>query len=301
MPVVKLHVLSIAGVQCRKLNFICQAFPLLGELFGEERKMGKSFKLVLAVAFWLLAVPARADVGARVVDIPTRPGVTQRLLVLAPPAPKAAVILFAGGHGGLQIAPDGSFGWGKGNFLIRSRQLFVDQGLLTVVIDAPSDRQSPPFLAGYRQGPEHAADVQAVIAWVRQQSGLPVWLVGTSRGTQSIAAVATRLSRADGPDGLVLTSTILTDPKAPAVPAMALDKLSIPVLVAHHELDGCSHCAYSEIPALMQKLEAAPRKQLLSFRDGMNRGDPCEAMAYHGFNGIESEVVGQIAGWVLAR
>lgn len=258
-------------------------------------------KFALISLFCLAAAMVRAEAEFRVVDIPTRPGVTQRLLVLAPPSPRAAVILFAGGHGGLQIAPDGAFGWGKGNFLIRSRQLFVEQGMLTVVIDAPSDRLSPPYLAGFRQGPAHAADVQAVIAWVRQQSGLPVWLVGTSRGTQSIAAVATRLSRADGPDGLVLTSTILTDPKAPAVPAMALDKLSIPVLVAHHELDGCSHCAFSEMPNLMQKLDALPRKQLLSFRDGISRGDPCEAMAYHGFNGIEAEVVGQIAGWVLGR
>lgn len=263
--------------------------------------MATTIRLALGIMFWLFVLPVRADIEPRVVDIPTRPGVTQRVLVLAPISPKAAVILFAGGHGGLQIAADGSFGWGKGNFLIRSRHLFVDQGLLTVVIDAPSDRQSAPYLAGNRQGPEHAADVQAVIGWVRQQSGLPVWLVGTSRGTQSVAAVATRLSRTDGPDGLVLTATILTDPKAPAVPAMALDKLSIPVLVAHHELDGCSHCAFSEMPNLMQKLDGLPRKQLLSFRDGVSRGDPCEAMAYHGFNGIEREVVGQIAGWMLGR
>jgi dienelactone hydrolase len=263
--------------------------------------MHNLLKKWIVIASWLCFPLAYGQTESRVVDLPTRPGVTQRLLVLSPPSPKVAVILFAGGHGGLQIAADGSFGWGKGNFLIRSRQLFVDQGLLTVVIDAPSDRQSAPYLAGYRQGAEHATDVQAVIAWVRQQSGLPVWLVGTSRGTQSIAAVATRLGRADGPDGLVLTATILTDPKAPSVPAMALEKLSIPVLVAHHERDGCSHCAYSEIPALMHKLDALPRQQLLSFRDGISRGDPCEAMAYHGFNGIESEVVRQIADWMLAR
>lgn len=255
----------------------------------------------LVFVLWIFASLAYADAEPKVVDIPTRPGVTQRLLVLAPPSPKAAAILFAGGHGGLQISPEGTLGWGMGNFLIRARQLFVDQGLLTVVIDAPSDRQSPPYLAGFRHAAEHTADVQAVIAWVRQQSGLPVWLVGTSRGTQSIAAAATRLSRTDGPDGLVLTSTILTDPKAPPVTAMPLEKLSIPVLVVHHELDGCSHCAYSDIPALMQKLEGLPRKQLVSFRDGISRGDPCQAMAYHGFNGIDSDVVGQIAAWMLAR
>ena len=255
----------------------------------------------LVFVLWIFASLAYADAEPKVVDIPTRPGVTQRLLVLAPPSPKAAAILFAGGHGGLQISPEGTLGWGMGNFLIRARQLFVDQGLLTVVIDAPSDRQSPPYLAGFRHAAEHTADVQAVIAWVRQQFGLPVWLVGTSRGTQSIAAAATRLSRTDGPDGLVLTSTILTDPKAPPVTAMPLEKLSIPVLVVHHELDGCSHCAYSDIPALMQKLEGLPRKQLVSFRDGVSRGDPCQAMAYHGFNGIDSDVVGQIAAWMLAR
>ena len=38
----------------------------------------------------------------QVVDIPTRPGVTQRMLVLAPESPKAAVVLFAGGHGGFR-------------------------------------------------------------------------------------------------------------------------------------------------------------------------------------------------------
>ncbi len=263
--------------------------------------MARWLKLGFYLACCLLVSTALAEAGMQVLDLPTRPGVTQRVLVLAPPSPKAAVILFAGGHGGLQMTADGSFGWGKGNFLIRSRQLFVDQGLLTVVVDAPSDRQSPPYLAGFRQGSEHAADIRAVIAWVRQQAALPVWLVGTSRGTQSVAAVATRLSAEDGPDGLVLTSSILTDPKVRAVPAMALEKLTIPVLVVHHELDGCSHCAYSDMPELMQKLDALPRKQLMAFRDGISRGDPCEAMAYHGFNGIELQVVDQIARWMTAR
>jgi hypothetical protein len=67
------------------------------------------------------AVPVQAQATQKVVDIPSRPGVTQRMLVLSPPAPKAAVILLAGGHGGLQIFPNGSFNWGAGNFLVRTR------------------------------------------------------------------------------------------------------------------------------------------------------------------------------------
>lgn len=258
------------------------------------------FGRVICLFCLLLASPLRAETPA-VVDLPTRPGITQRLLVLAPPDPRAAVILFAGGHGGLQITPQGEFGWGKGNFLVRSRQLFADRGLLTIVVDAPSDRQSPPFLSGYRQTADHVADIRAVIAWARERAAIPVWLVGTSRGTQSVAHVGTALNDAAGPDGLVLTSSILADRKSRPVPAMPLDRLAVPVLVVHHELDGCSVCAFADIPALMDKLAHLPRKQLLAFNGGNTRGDPCEAFAYHGFNGIEGEVVGRIADWILAR
>ena len=257
----------------------------------------------MAWALWLLAGTAAAQLPERVVDIPTRPGVTQRLLVIAPPEPRAAVLLVAGGHGGLQIQPDGSLLWGAGNFLVRTRQLFAAQGLLVAMADAPSDRQSQPFLQGFRQRSEHVADLRAAMAWLRTQAPVPVWLVGTSRGTQSAAWAATQLAAAPGagPDGLVLTSTILIDNKSRSVTTMAMGDLRIPVLVVHHRLDACPLCAYSSLPSLMGKLREAPRKQLLSFEGGTSEGDPCETFAYHGYNGIEPEVVKAIADWIQAR
>ena len=254
-------------------------------------------RALVILAFWLLS--ATSALAQQVIDIPTRPGVTQRLLVLTPANAKATLIMLPGGHGGLQIFPNGGMKWGEGNFLVRTRQLFADQGFNVVVVDAPSDRQAPPFLGGLRQRQEHANDLKAVIAWARETHKLPVWLVGTSRGTQSAGYVVTELSGADGPDGMVLTSTILTDPKGRAVPMMPLEKIRIPVLVVHHEEDGCSHCAFTGTPSLIDKLSNAPRKQLLAFKGGRNVGDPCEAMAYHGFNGIENEVVQQIGRWIL--
>ncbi|TCV84087.1 alpha/beta hydrolase [Sulfurirhabdus autotrophica] len=259
------------------------------------------FKFGITLLVAVFANLAFGQPTQRVEDIPTRPGVTQRILVLAPPTPKAAVILFAGGHGGLQITSDGSFKWGAGNFLVRTRQLFADQGLLVVLVDAPSDRQSPPFLAGFRQKPEHVADIKTVIAWVREQAKVPVWLVGTSRGTQSAAYIATELLGADGPDGLVLTSTILSDNKSQPVPDLPLSKIAIPVLVVHHEQDGCNHCAFSDIPKLMSKLDNNPRHELVTFTGGNSRGDPCEAFAYHGFNGLEGDAVRKITEWILAK
>lgn len=260
-----------------------------------------NIKQLAATSVLALSFVASAQTTQKVVDIPTRPGVTQRMIVLTPLEPKAAVVLLPGGHGGLQILPNGSMNWGDGNFLVRTRHLFAERSLMVAVVDAPSDRQSPPYLGGFRQTPEHAVDLKAVIAWLRENAKAPVWLVGTSRGTQSAAYVATALAGPEGPDGVVLTSTILTDDKGRPVPAMPLGKIRAPVLVVHHEQDGCSLCAFSEVPALMAKLAHTPRSQLLSFKGGQSKGDPCEAFAYHGFNGLEPEVVQQVAAWVLAK
>jgi dienelactone hydrolase len=259
------------------------------------------WRLGMATALAMLVGLAAGGAWAQVVDIPTRPGVTQRLLLIKPEQAHAAVVLMAGGHGGLRLFDNGTMRWGDNNFLIRTRTLFSDQGLAVAVLDVPSDRQRAPFLDGFRQTAEHAADLKATIAWLRSQWGLPVWLVGTSRGTQSAAFVATELSGAEGPDGIVLSSSILTDDRSRAVPAMPLERIRVPVLVVHHEQDGCRLCAFSQVPALMDGLKSAPRKQLLAFKGGISEGDPCHAMAHHGFNGIEADVVRQAAAWMLAR
>lgn len=252
----------------------------------------------LAALALSVASQSSAKITERVVDIPTRPGVTQRFVLLTPEDPVAAVILFAGGHGGLQITSNGNFKWGENNFVVRSREHFAKNGLMVSIIDAPSDRQKPPYLGGFRQTSEHVADIKAVIAWLKMQVNIPVWLVGTSRGTQSAAYVATQLIDESGPDGLVLTSTMLTDTKGRPVPDMSIGKLEIPVLVVHHEQDGCKHCKFSDLPRLMEKLTATKRKQLIALRGGNNRGDPCKPFAHHGFNGIERNVVRKIARWI---
>lgn len=255
--------------------------------------------LLLQLGLLAFAGPIWAQ-AQRVVDIPTRPGVTQRMIVIMPEKRLAAVVLLAGGHGGLRISPEGSMNWGDNNFVVRTRQMFAAGGLAVAVVDSPSDRQSPPYLTGFRQTPEHAADIKAVIAWLKKQADIPVWLVGTSRGTQSAAYIATELAPAEGgPDGLILTSTILSDErKSRPVPAMPLSKIRVPTLVVHHKWDGCKLCRYEDLPKLMDGLTAAPRKELIPFEGGQSKGDPCHAMAYHGFNGIEQQVVSRIAEWI---
>ncbi len=249
----------------------------------------------------MLSGACMAQANAQVQDLATRPGVTQRLLVAAPPQAKAVAVLFAGGHGGLQISDGGSLRWGDGNFLVRTRTLLAGHGIVTVLIDSPSDRQRPPFLEGFRTSSEHVADIAAVIFAMRKQFGLPVWLIGTSRGTQSVAYAATQLPKPDAPDGIVLTATILKDPRSVAVPDMALDKLALPTLVVHHANDQCRVCLPADLPRLASVLGRLPRFQLQMISGGISVGNVCGGSAHHGFNGVEDQAVQAMASWILGR
>src|SRR5579871_4668576 len=140
--------------------------------------MRRLFALVIASFLFAWGAPCAAQAPPRVVDVPTRPGVTERMILIAPADAKAVVVLLAGSHGGLQITPEGAMRWGEGNFLVRSRELFAREHLAVAVLDAPSDHMAPRFLEYFRQTPEHVADLKAVIAWLRETTRLPVWLVG---------------------------------------------------------------------------------------------------------------------------
>jgi hypothetical protein len=158
--------------------------------------------LVLAAALLGAGSGALAD---EVRTIPSRPGVTQSFLLVRPAAaPRAVVVLFAGGHGVVNVRAR-RLGL-AGNFLVRNRARFAGHGLLVAVFDTPSDRADGRD--GFRTTAAHAADVRAVIEALRAEAAAPVWLVGTSMGTVSAASAAARLAGAGGPDGLVLTSTV---------------------------------------------------------------------------------------------
>lgn len=97
----------------------------------------RPLRLTFSALIASLFLQVNAQTTQRIVDIPTRSGVTQRMIVLTPVNPKTTVVLLAGGHGGLQIFPNGSMMWGEGNFLVRSRQLFSDQGPVVAIVDSP--------------------------------------------------------------------------------------------------------------------------------------------------------------------
>jgi len=252
-------------------------------------------------ALVLVALTAGPAAAEEVKTIPTRPGVTQSFLLLRrSETPAATVILFAGGNGAIGLDAAGRMSGLGGNFLVRNRGRFAEHDLMVAVPDAPSDHAGG--LARFRASREHADDIRALIAALRATAPAPVWLVGTSMGTVSVASAAARL-REGGPDGVVLTSTITrwNRNQGESVGDVKLKDIQVPTLVVHHREDACPFTPFSDIPGLMRDLSKAPRRELLTFEGGdPAQSAPCEARAAHGYLGLDAQVVKAIADWIVS-
>lgn len=268
--------------------------------------------VVLAVAA-VLTGPAVADFlpspPGVVVDLPTRPGVTVRYAAFPPDRPPRAIaVLFVGGQGVLHIPAHTDPNWqNPGNFLSRSREYFRRRGLYVAIVDAPSDHGAG-LIQNFRISADHATDVAAVMVDLRRRApGVPLWVIGTSRGSISAASIAARLHGPAGPDGVVLTSSV-TRPGGARAPSrdtvlnVDLFAIHVPVLIVNHRSDACEFAAPTDATRILAGLVNSPRKQVMIFQGGgPPHGDPCEPYGWHGYPGIEDHVVNTIVDWILAQ
>lgn len=256
--------------------------------------MTKSFLrgALFCLCLWLnIIATSKAD---EVIRIETRPGVKVAVFYMKRDGATATVVLLPGGAGGFGKIEDGKPT--GGNFLVRSRDFFAEAGFNVAVMNRPSDKTDLDYPD--RVSDDHMTDIKTLVNYLKKDAGMPVWLVGTSRGTVSATAAAVKFGNTDL-GGIVLTSSVVNNKKVGAVPKQDIASVKIPVLVLHHEQDGCVHCRPHEVPAIVEGLKSAPFKKLIMVNGGSNPiGDPCEAQSYHGFIGMEKETVAMMADWI---
>ena len=216
------------------------------------------------------------------VELQTRPGVTERVQFTAAPSPTASAVLLVGGNG---VVADV-----QRNFLLRVRSRFVEQGISIAVFDAPSD-QSAGMSMAYRTGASQAQDVSAVVRFLKSKADVPVWLIGTSRGSVSAASAAAQLLPQQV-SGVVLTSSVWNGTTS------ALGQIAVPTLIVHNRDDGCSLSPFSGAEAAVAQLTRAPAKELLAVSGGSLRGNPCEALSPHGYYQVDDKVVPSVIAWI---
>ncbi len=231
----------------------------------------------------------------RVVQLPSRGSVTVSLYWHPVAEAKASLLLFPGGDGGFGAMDDSSLPTGR-NFLVRTVPLWLARGFNVAIFGQPDDHADLDY--AYRTTPDHLSDIGQVIAYVKQQSPAPLWLVGTSRGTISATAAAIRWQEL-GLAGLVVSSSIVAADKPGNLPSQNLAELRLPVLLAHHRQDQCPVCRPEDVAQMLTRLEGTATKALLWFEGGgPPTGRACGPTHWHGYKGIEAQVVTAIGDWL---
>jgi predicted alpha/beta hydrolase family esterase len=179
------------------------------------------------------------------------PGRSITALVTHPPGATKfthAVAIFPGSPGAINLRVEGGEIQNdqRGGFLIRTRRFFLEDGFLTVVIDAPSDQQ-PLFHQSFRETPRYGEDIKAVIEAVSKKYGPLDWTVaGHSEGSVSAAHVA-RMLPSEVKRAVLTASVVTPGPRGRGVEVSDIKQIRIPVLWVHHRNDPCSYTPHHRV------------------------------------------------------
>ena len=249
--------------------------------------MRSQFFSALVVMF-VAAAPALAE---DTIEIKTRPGVTMEILYQKAENPPAHLILLEGGGGEFKDLRNPLF-------LVGTRDEFGDNEFSVAAVNPPSDTGGD-MRRGFRWSAEHVEDIDALTRWLKKQKNVPVWLLGVSLGSQSVAWVGGHAKEKLG--GVVFIAS-KTAGKGRSVMELGLDKIRIPALIVHHEGDECGLPASEGTKAIKEGLTNSPKVEIKMFSGGSNSGRrACGPGTYHTFHGIQSKVADAISQFIKAQ
>ena len=252
------------------------------------------------ILIWTMVFPFFFCWGAKandtvVVKLKTRGNVNLPFLFSKNPNPLAVLLLFEGGPG----MPSFPFQQRSG-FMTKSLKFFVKHGFNVILLQPPDDQRD--FRGGmhpnYRETKEHLMDVEKIISWVEAHIDLPLWLLGISLGTRSVANVAIKTTKKI--KGIVLLSSSTNPPEqTKSVQNFGLELLKIPVLTIAHNNDNCPGTPPLGAKEIIEKAVSSKKAVARIFFGGKQVGlHPCRPMTYHTFFGIERKVVAVIAKFI---
>jgi pimeloyl-ACP methyl ester carboxylesterase len=242
------------------------------------------------------AVQAAEPTDLTVIDLPLSGGDVQRIWYRQPAQPVAALVLLTGGDGVLSISSDGVIRR-DGNFLVRTRAQWIEHGFAVAIPDVPGDRST---LMNGRLSRGYGEILRRIVELVRTRTSAPIWLVGTSQGTNAAANGAALMTQGEIA-GVVLTSSVSRPSRqsSETVFAASLALISVPTLIVSHQGDRCVVTPPSDAAPIQRALTKAPKTEVMLFNGGFPpRSTECEAYAEHGYFGIESQVIDRISEWI---
>jgi hypothetical protein len=226
--------------------------------------------------------------GESLFKVLTLRNVTVDVVARIPDCADFGVVFLLGGTSVLSIQNerlDRSF-----SFQPRSRDYWWEQKVATFLIDAPSDRLGKAGIEDgrWRAGPEHQADLKAVLDAVAQRFKGPLVVHGHSNGALSVANVA-------GLNHPAVKAYVYSSASHYQRPSDIVYEAvhSAPVVFVQHKQDNCKVSKTEVFDQMVERVKAPIKKVLLVDGGIAAMGGPCSGFAPHSFVGMEKDVVQQ--------
>ncbi|MED5578570.1 MAG: hypothetical protein VX794_00895 [Nitrospinota bacterium] len=223
---------------------------------------------------------------------------------------KKVILLFSGGDGTSSFeiqdleSSSKNYKYNKSvrprnNSLSRSAHLFANEGFIASNVDVPIPLTENTLIGNdsfgigtdFRTSKNHLIDVQNIIKFHKKNGAKEFFLAGTSRGSYSIAHLATQIND-PSIKGFIFTSSM------DDIDIMDLSKIKKPILFVHHEDDECHVTTYGSATSNYETISSHSKHFLTVSGGDSPMGRSCGALAEHGFIGINKEVVKNIASWM---
>lgn len=185
------------------------------------------------------------------------------------------------------------------NFLVRTAGQFSSEKFNVVLMGKP-EKGGDMRSISIRQSGHHGSDVMQVANFAKEFKK-PVWLVGTSLGSISVANTAL-LDKRSVISGVVLSSAVYRTKQREGLLSMNLNDLKIPILISAHEKDECPDTNPAMIGELKGQLPSSKNVQVALIANGnAPTGNVCGPNHWHGFINAELETVQSVAQFIRAN
>ena len=242
------------------------------------------------IQVFLIGIFFAFNANAQVFDVSYNSFVPTRTFLVAVKNPKAAVLLFPGGIGVLDLKNDGSTT--NQHTFVRSKELWAKYGIDAVLVDTPYELGVGD--KNIRASRDHQERILNVVKYYKEKLNLPIWIFGHSMGSVSVSEfVNIGKEQQQTIKGVIIAGTYKS--------VTINEDVKLPVLAIHHIQDGCSITPVSVSESVIKNRPKDTRSQLILIDGGITKGDICRGMAYHGFNQTEEEFIKSAAEFILKK
>lgn len=201
---------------------------------------------------------------------------------------KALLVFIPGGEGYIGLKPgqtDQRYPFHQ--MLKRLTNPALTSGKFDVVLlDSPAELSPKQAYPAARAASDHMVRIESVVRFYKEKTGLPVWLMGHSNGAISLTEFVKYLQK---DDKMSLVAGMISSGSRSET--YFRPPMNLPVLVLHHQYDGCSHTlATSAIDNFekVKKFNKANTDLVWLITGEVEPRDPCRS-GFHMYHGATNE------------